>query len=124
MKATKEQIIAEANRRWDAELWPRHKSVIDHAIDIMCENWTPPEPVDPDVPAFRDWYAGYDSNLRPGILTGKWDNCAFAKAYLAGARMAREREQERAKVLVEYVKSRVLSSRAAEVAIAKYRGEA
>ena len=63
------------------------------AARLARENWTPPEPVDPDVLAFREWFAGYNPKIRPGILTGKWDGSAFGLAYLAGARMAREQEQ-------------------------------
>jgi len=44
-------------------------------------------------PATRDF--------REEVLAGKWDRSASAIGFLAGARMAREREQERARVLVE-----------------------
>jgi hypothetical protein len=35
------------------------------------------------------------------VLAGEWDRYSAATAFVAGARMAREREQERARVLVE-----------------------
>ena len=47
-----------------------------------------------------------------------------AEAYRAGARMAREQERERAKVLVEFAKSRTPFITAADAALAKYWGEA
>ncbi len=63
------------------------------AARLAREGWTPPEPVDPDLLAFREW-AGSFTPTR---------HLTISDAYFAGARMAREQEQERAKVLVEYV---------------------
>jgi hypothetical protein len=40
-------------------------------------------------------------DYREAVLAGKWDLGTDTTAFLAGARMAREREQERARVLVE-----------------------
>jgi hypothetical protein len=88
------------------------------AARLARENWTPPEPepADPDVLAFREW----ESAQWPAYT------CTQA-AYLAGARMAREREQERAKGLVEYVEAHVKGVNVifthSEV-LAKYRGGA
>jgi len=79
------------------------------AARLARENWTPPEPVvDPDVLAFREWGAAdSEADGWTGGATlhrqGHFDLSETAQAYLAGARMAAEREQERAKVLVEYV---------------------
>ena len=110
--------LDEARAKEAERLWERFRdggasssSVV--AARLARENWTPPvpEPVDPDVLAFED-YAGA-VGLR-----------SFQDAYLAGARMAREREQERAKVLVEFAKSRVPLIDAADVALAKYWGKA
>ena len=102
------------------------------AARLARENWTPPEPVvDPDVLAFRKWFAGYDPNIKKLALTGKWDESQFSRAYLAGARMAREQERERAQVLVEYVDALVNGfflyadyRERARAALAIYRGEA
>jgi hypothetical protein len=58
------------------------------AARLARENWKPPEPVDPDVLAFRGWI--YQNN-----------RANHEDAYLAGARMARQQEQERAKVLLK-----------------------
>ncbi len=67
------------------------REVATVAARLRREGWTPPKPVDPDVQAFRKWRAG----AKVGELQEPVD------AYLAGARMAREQEQERAKVLTE-----------------------
>ena len=141
MSPTNEQIITEAERRWDAEQGTPRQSVIGHAIEIVRENWTPPEPeADPDVLAFREWFRGQAPNTE-SILTGEWDQTFNAVAYLAGARMAREQEQERAKWLEDrfsdLVERVTLDGKrdcvtgvnagemiSARVALAKYRGEA
>jgi hypothetical protein len=104
MTATNEQILAEANRRWiEAGRFNSVKSVVDLVIEVTREGWTPPEPVDPDVLAFREWAACDTSSPTRRLLLGRghYDNASEAQAYLAGARMAREQERERAKVLVE-----------------------
>jgi hypothetical protein len=63
------------------------------AARLAREGWTPPEPVDLDVLAYREWF----QSLTPiGRL-----NLTMSDAYLAGARIARKQEQEGAKVLVE-----------------------
>ena len=102
-----------------AERIRRHR----FAARLAREGWTPPEPVvDPDILAFREW----ESAQWPAYT------CTQA-AYLAGARMAREREQERAKGLVEFVGGvTTLGSNdsisaivgVARFTLAKYRGEA
>jgi hypothetical protein len=72
---------------------------------LARENWTPPPPVDPDVLAFREWVKKIRSGpaviLDSDIDAGEYDSRLEGHAFLAGARMAREQEQERAKVLVE-----------------------
>jgi hypothetical protein len=65
------------------------------AARLAREGWTPPEPVDPDVLALKEWVKG------PFLLLP-----TLKEAYLAGARMAREQEQERAKVLVQFISGR------------------
>lgn len=111
MSPTHEQIIAEA--------WLRHNKVndaIDSAedykplehfvIEVVCEGWKPPEPVDPDLLAFRWWFANRLTFIgdRERAMAGHYDKCSNAQAYLAGYRVATERERERAKVLVEYIR--------------------
>lgn len=73
------------------------------AARLAREGWTPPEPVDPDVLAYREWAVSqpHTPAFREEVLAGKWDRSVSAIGFLAGARMAREQEQERAKALVE-----------------------
>lgn len=118
MTATNEQIIAEAERR-------SVDSVItlpNHIIEVMRENWTPPEPVDPDVLAMRKLLAAAAPEHADAYLRGDFDGrmAGVVEVYKAG----REQERDRAKVLVEFAKSRVPLTDAADVALAKYRGEA
>ena len=96
------------------------------AARLAREGWTPPEPVDPDLLAFREWGAAdseADGWTRGAALhrQGHFDLSEGAQAYLAGARMATKRERERAKVLVECVE-RYAGPHGA-VALAKYNGE-
>jgi hypothetical protein len=84
---------ARAKEAW--RLWNDEDGVTDegHAViaaRLAREGWTPPEPVDPDVLAFEQWFKG--------ALVARPE---FKEPYLAGACMAREQEQERAKVLVD-----------------------
>ena len=136
MKATKEQIIAEAKRRWGATPSADMATIEDFIIDVAREGWTPPEPVvDPDVLAYREWMKKIRTDpvviLDSDIDAGEYDSRLAGHAYLAGARMAREQEQERAQVLVEYVDALVNGfflyadyRERARAALAIYRGEA
>ena len=95
------------------------------AARLARENWTPPEPVpaDPDILAWREWYSdGKSHEIRESILAGTWDKAA--SPYLAGARMAREQERERAKPLVEYVRGYACPESEGADILAKYLGEA
>ena len=61
-----------------------------------------PEPVDPDLLAFREFAVRTGlGHLPSSAMAGKLDNGREARAFLAGARMAREQERERAKVLLD-----------------------
>ena len=78
------------------------------AARLAREGWTPPPAVDRDVLAYREWAFGHLGRFYSSpedVLAGKWDRSVTAQAYLAGARMAREQEQERAKVLVDQAKA-------------------
>ena len=116
----------EAERLWESFRDGGVSSPSIVAARLARENWTPPEPVvdpdllDPDVLAWREWV----SRQHPLLLPHNVDFSHLKNAYLAGARMAREREQERAKVLEAFVKSRAVLTLAAAEALAKYRGEA
>ncbi|MCA6361317.1 hypothetical protein [Phenylobacterium sp.] len=106
-----------------AERIRRHR----FAARLAREGWTPPEPVvDPDVLAFREWGAAdseADGWTRGAALhrQGHFDLSEGAAAFLAGARMAREQEQERAKVLEDNL---ALLSEKVALLQAAYRGEA
>ena len=124
-----EATAEEAERLW------KEGAVADHSPSVIAarlarENWTPPKPVvDPDVLAFREWKAELyqDLVLRREVLAGKWDH-PQSDAFLAGARMAREQEQERAAEMVGYLdadatRKGVEGALAREV-LARYRGGA
>ncbi|MFN8992589.1 MAG: hypothetical protein ACK5X3_02805, partial [Pseudomonadota bacterium] len=96
----------QAKRRADFRKWTG--APIEYfIIEVVRENWTPPEPpVDPDLLAFREWLMKREPDMRRQSYAYDadfWDNCLSAQAYLAGARMAREQERERAGPLVEFV---------------------
>ena len=100
-------IAQETYRRRSEQTHPGHPidaPTVMMAIEIALSDWTPPEPVDPDVLAFREWYAGeWPLQTGESILAGAWDHGIAATGYLAGARMAREqfapREREMLSVL-------------------------
>jgi hypothetical protein len=125
------------------ELWCRDQpdgtkgyapvQVAIRAARLARENWTPPEPVvDPDVLAFREWALVRSDDRkfrdRAAVVAGKLDYASEADAFLAGARMAREQEQERARPLVAYVEAdaRRLDGVGirARATLVKYLGEA
>lgn len=94
------------------------------AARLAREGWTPPPAVDPDILAFREWFMKREPDMRRQSYAYDadfWDNCLPAQAYLAGARMAREQEQERAKVLEDNL---ALLSEKVALLQAAYRGEA
>ena len=85
-----------------------HEDIAALGARLAREGWTPPEPVpvDPDVLAFREWVKKIRSGpaviLDSDIDAGKYDSRLEGHAYLAGARMAREQEQERANPVVAF----------------------
>jgi hypothetical protein len=111
MTPTNDQIFREAVRRREAVPIEQRLPVQDYVIEVVRENWTPPEPVDPDILAFREWGAAdSEADGWTGGATlhrqGHFDLSEGAQAYLAGARMAREqfapREREMLSVLEEF----------------------
>jgi len=90
---------ATADEAW--RLLEEGQDVAVIAARLAREGWTPPEPVDPDVLAYREWKKKKWPSAAEFIDGGVWDENPDALGFLAGARMAREREQERARVLVE-----------------------
>jgi hypothetical protein len=108
MTATNEQIEDEAHRRFDENPCT---PLAHYIIEVTREGWAPPEPVDPDVLAWRRWAVTSGLGYLPSATTaGTWDQSESAIGFLAGARMAREQERERAEVLVEYVDQRALAN--------------
>lgn len=124
-------IAQEAYRRRLEQTHPGHHidaPTVVLAVEIALSGWTPPEPVDPDLVAFREWAAKRNPKYQREIMAGEWDHDGNTKAYLAGARMAREQEQERAKGLVRYVENDArrlsgVTGHVARVTLAEYRGE-
>ena len=102
MTATNDQIVAEANRRGTERGWAG-PPVEHYIIEVVREGWTPPEPVDPDVLACREWMISQpcSPDYREAVLAGKWDLGVSTTGFLAGARMAREQAQVVSDALVE-----------------------
>ena len=104
------------------------------AARLAREGWTPPEPVDPDLLAFREFAskAARSASLAESYRDGGMDSCTSAHLFLAGARMAREQERERAnhpiafavRVMAGVFKDLDHAKREARAALARYRGEA
>ena len=94
---------ATADEAW--RLLEEGQDVAVIAARLAREGWKPPKPVDPDVLAYREWKKKKWPSAAEFIDGGVWDENPDALGFLAGARMAREQEQERAKVLVEPVEA-------------------
>jgi hypothetical protein len=84
--------VDEAFRIWGGPQTYTAEIVGQTAARLAREGWTPPEPVDPDVLALKEWAAAQGVNFGFGGLVGA--------AFLAGARMAREQERKRRSGLV------------------------
>ena len=99
----------EAVRIWSSQPLPSGEVSAPAAIAarLAREGWTPPKPVDPDLLAFREFAskAARSASLAESYRDGDMDSCASAYLFLAGARMAREQERERAKVLLDQAKA-------------------
>ena len=99
MKQRVHAIAQEAYRRRSEQTHPGHPidaPTVVLAIEIALSGWTPPEPVDPDVLAFREWAAGqWPPAANYLYQRGLADNGREAQAFLAGVRWAREQESER-----------------------------
>lgn len=103
----------EAQRLWESGQESGSSSWVV-AARLAREGWTPPEPVDPDVLAFHAWRMEQLSYVEAS------EGSMTAKAFLAGARMAREQ----AKPLAQYLQDRADRDDAeADRILAKYRGE-
>lgn len=123
---TNDQIIREAQRRWEVAPGEQKWRLEHYVIEVVRENWIPPEPVDPDILAFREWAArrreaNGSTDWASAYRQGRFDHTDFAQAYLAGAHMARERERARAR---KYVDAKSARAREFRAALAKHQGEA
>ena len=97
MTPTNGQIIAEARRRAKEQNW--RMDIEEYIIEVVRENWTQPEPGDPDVEAYWRWRKSVNPTGRL-ILN-------VSDAYLAGARMAREQERDLVRPLVDQAKATI-----------------
>lgn len=87
----------EAQRLWESGQEAGSSSWVV-AARLAREGWTPPKPADPDLLAFREFAAkaARSASLAESYRDGYMDSCTSAHLFLAGARMAREQERERA----------------------------
>lgn len=129
-----EATVEEAKRRWLSTPALRIHGTLGEDVPFIAarlarENWTPHEPVvDPDILAFREWGArdAEAKGYREAAISyreGRYDQGFYSEVFLAGARMAREQERERAKVLVRYIEDLGYAEHRAAL-LAEYRGEA
>ena len=102
-------IAQETYRRRLEQTHPGHPidaPTVMMAIEIALSDWTPPKPVvDPDVLAFREWLTTSPLTPRPSGDPNRYDDI-LCETYCAGARMAREREQERAALLARCMRQK------------------
>jgi hypothetical protein len=92
---------ATADEAW--RLLQEGQDVAVIAARLAREGWKPPEPVDPDLLACREWKISQpcSPDYREAVLAGKWDLGVITTGFLAGARMARERAKAVSDALVE-----------------------
>ena len=79
--------IIEAKRLFN---WNDPRSVVEILADLYEANWTPPEPVDPDLFAAREWHGARWPGEKESVAAGKQDGCFTMEAYLAGCTRGRE----------------------------------
>jgi hypothetical protein len=95
---------ATADEAW--RLLEEGQDVAVIAARLAREGYTPPEPVDPAVLAYREWAVSHTGTpatpaTRASMLAGGWDRSLSAIGFVAGFRAARKQEQEAAVALVE-----------------------
>ena len=87
----------EAYRVWCKNPDRTGNSIALIAARLAREGWTPPERVDPDLLAAREWMKRVSAYNHAHIDNGDWDGGDTIRAYLAGC----TRGREEAKGLVE-----------------------
>lgn len=96
---TWQEIEAEAQRRGrlESDTTGRRWTLAEKIVEVINEGWTPPPAVDPDILAFREWVRSREARpeIRWAAGSGEYDGGLLAEAFLAGARMAREKEDGR-----------------------------
>ena len=89
------------------------------AARLAREGWTPPEPVDWDVLAFREWASKKWPLGSGAALSGHMDTSPYAEAYRAGQAAS----AERIKALEEGLKDSVTAMRLLLDAVQKHNTE-
>lgn len=81
----------EAERIYCAS-FPKTHRMATIAARLAREGWQPPEPVDPDLLAAREWMASkvIAEPLKKTVLEGLYDHSSDIRAYLAGCTRGRE----------------------------------
>ena len=71
---------------------PQVNEVAREAARLAREGWQPPEPVDPDLLAAREWMASrvIAEPLKKTVVEGLYDHSSDIRAYLAGCTRGRE----------------------------------
>jgi len=95
--ATHDQIVFEANRR-ALERGPGAPPVEHFIIEVVREGWTPPEPVDPDLPEVREivaqvWDDAGAPHVARGFRSGRFDKDKALRAALAAYKAGKEAAQ-------------------------------
>lgn len=82
---------ATADEAW--RLLEEGQDVAVIAARMAREGWKPPEPVDPDVLAYREWMNTNPLKPSPATEQNRYDNL-LCEVFVAGACMAREQERK------------------------------
>ena len=80
----------EAYRVWCKNPDRTGNSIALIAARLAREGWTPPERVDPDLLAAREWMKRVSAYNHAHIDNGDWDGGDTIRAYLAGCTRGRE----------------------------------
>jgi hypothetical protein len=87
---TNEELALRAARLKEAfRRGEKDHSEMSHLADLYETCWTPPEPVDPDLLAAREWAVNKWPANAVYYRGGHWDTTASMVAFLAGIKHAR-----------------------------------